>query len=411
MLGKGVVARVVGRYGHDGTRTISGQHIVANPDGHSLARERIDGIRAREDTRHAAVADAFAFGTLLGTVQVGFHFSLLGFGCHLWNQFAFRRQYHERYAEHRIGTGGKDGEFEVAVLYLELNFGTFRAAYPVALCFFQRVGPVDGLQSVEQTLGVGRYTQTPLAHLLLYNGITAAFRYAVHHFVVGKYRAQLRTPVHHRFAQVGDAVVHQRLLLLLFAHGLPFVGCEAQFLATSRVDSFGAIGFESLHQLDDGLCLLQLVVVIALEHLLESPLCPVIIFGVAGAYFAVPVEREAYLVELFAIAVDIVDGGNCRVLASLDGILLGGKAVGIVTHRVQYVEALQSFVAGVDVRSDVSQRMSHVQTCTRGVGEHVQYIEFLFRIVFRYLIGLVVHPSFLPFLFNLPEIVFHTDVC
>ena len=175
MLCKSVVARVVCRYSHDGTCTVAGQYVVANPDGHCLACERIDGIRTREDTAYATVADAFAFGAFLGAIQIGFYVGFLGFGSNLRNQFAFGSQHHERYTKHGISTGREDGEFQIAVFHLELYFGTFRATNPVALCFFQRVGPVDGFQSVEQTLGVGRHTQTPLAHLLLNNGITATF--------------------------------------------------------------------------------------------------------------------------------------------------------------------------------------------------------------------------------------------
>ena len=46
MLGEGIVARVVRRYCHDGSRTVASQHIFRNPHGDFVARERIDGIRA-----------------------------------------------------------------------------------------------------------------------------------------------------------------------------------------------------------------------------------------------------------------------------------------------------------------------------------------------------------------------------
>ena len=132
-----------------------------------------------------------------------------------------------------------------------------------------------------------------------------------------------------------------------------------------------------------------------------------VVFRIAGADFAVPVEGETYLVQLLAIAVDIVDGGDCGVLSRLYGILFCRQAVSIVSHGVQDIETLQAFVTGIDVRSDVSQWMSHVQACAAGVGEHVQYIIFLFCFVFRHLVGFVLHPPFLPFFFNLSEIVFH----
>ena len=200
VLGEGVVAAVVRGYCHDGACTVAGKHVVANPDGHCLAGEGVDGVAAREYARHAAVGDALAFGALLGAFQIGVHIGFLfgsGDFCH---QFAFGSQHHEGDAEHGVGTGGEDGELQVTVLHLELHFGTFAAAYPVLLCLFQRFGPVYGLQSVQQALCVCRYAEAPLAHLLLHYGETAALADAVHHLVVGKHGAELRTPVHHRFA-------------------------------------------------------------------------------------------------------------------------------------------------------------------------------------------------------------------
>ena len=48
-----------------------------------------------------------------------------------------------------------------------------------------------------------------------------------------------------------------------------------------------------------------------------------VVFRIAGTDFAVPVEGETYLVQLFAIAVDIVDGGDCGMLSRLYGIMFG----------------------------------------------------------------------------------------
>ena len=44
MLGEGIVARVVGRNGHDGARSVACQHVFGNPDRNLLARQRVDGI-------------------------------------------------------------------------------------------------------------------------------------------------------------------------------------------------------------------------------------------------------------------------------------------------------------------------------------------------------------------------------
>ena len=94
-------------------------------------------------------------------------------------------------------------------------------------------------------------------------------------------------------------------------------------------------------------------------------------------------------------------------LSCLDSILFGRQSVGIVAHGVQHVIALLTLIACIDVRCDITQWVSHMQSGTRRVGEHVQYIEFLLRWVFGHTIGLHFHPSLLPFLFDFSKIVFH----
>ena len=361
MLGKSIVTAVVRRHSHDGTRTVSCKYIVAYPDGNCLTGKGIDGIASGEYTGNATVGNTFAFGTFLGAFQISVYFIFLCVGGKLLYQFAFGSQYHEGDAEHGICTGGEDSEFQIAVFYLEFYFSAFAASYPVLLGFFQGFGPVNGIESVQQALCIGRYTETPLTHLLLNDGEAASFAYAVHHFIVGKYGSQLRAPVYHRLAQIGYTVVHQDFLLFLFALGIPLCGGETQFFAASHVYSFGTGLAECFNQFLDGTCLLFIVAVVAVEHLLECPLGPMVIFRFAGTDFA-----------------------------------------------IQYIETLQSFVAGVNIRSNISQRMTYMQSRTGGVGEHVQYIEFFLRFVFRHLVGFVFHPPFLPFLFNFPEIVFHS---
>ena len=136
-------------------------------------------------------------------------------------------------------------------------------------------------------------------------------------------------------------------------------------------------------------------------------MCPFIVTRIAGSYLATPVKRESYLVQLLTIAVDVLFCRDGWMLTCLDGILLSRQTVGIVAHGVQHVVAVQPLVACIDIRCDISQRVSYVQTCTAGVGEHVQHIELLLVLVLHYTIRAVFHPSFLPFLFNLSEIVFH----
>ena len=62
-------------------------------------------------------------------------------------------------------------------------------------------------------------------------------------------------------------------------------------------------------------------------------------------------------------------------LTGLDGVLLSGEAVGVVAHRVEHIEAIQTLVAGEDIAGYIAQRMPHVKSRTRGIGKHIQYIE------------------------------------
>ena len=87
-----------------------------------------------------------------------------------------------------------------------------------------------------------------------------------------------------------------------------------------------------------------------------------VILRVAGTNLAVPIEAEANLVELLTVAVDVGYGSNLWVLTGLDSILLSRQTVSIVTHRVQYVESVQTLVACIDIASDITKWVTYVQT-------------------------------------------------
>ena len=419
VLGEGVVATVVGRHSHDGSRAVAGKDVLGNIDGTFVARDGVDAIGAAEDACHGVVYHAFPLGAALDVLDVLIDGLALFWRCHLIDQLAFGSEDEEGDAEHRVGTGGEDGESQrsrgqgaggkrialaVGILLLlapcslllfancYLHFRSFAAAYPVALRFLDALAPVDGVEAVEEALAVGADAQAPLPHLLLLHGIAAALAHAVDDLVVGKHRAELRTPVHHRLAQESQAMLHQQVALSLF------------------VSRPGACQLELLDELLDGLCLLEFLVEVGVEHLLEGPLRPVVVVGCAGAHFAVPVKGEAYLVELFAVAVDVGEGSLLGVLTRLDGVLFGRQSVGIIAHRVEHIEALQPLVACIDVAGDVAQGMADVQSRTAGIGEHVEDIELLAALVLGYLICLAFRPEAVPLLFNLSEIVFFCHI-
>ena len=115
-----------------------------------------------------------------------------------------------------------------------------------------------------------------------------------------------------------------------------------------------AIFRKCFRQFADGTCLLFVIAIIAIEHLLESPLSPMVITGLTSTYFTVPIKRETDFIQLFTVAVDIVHSGDGRVLSGLDSILFCRKSVCVISHRVQHVETLQTFITGINITSNVS---------------------------------------------------------
>ncbi len=272
---------------------------------------------------------------------------------------ALGSQHHEGDTKYRVGPRGEDGHLHVAASHLKFHLGTLAVAYPVALGLLDRVAPVERVEVAQQAAGIGRHAQAPLVHHLLHHRVAATQRHTLAHLVVGQHCAQLGAPVHHGLAAVGDAIVHEHLLFLHLGEGLPLLGRELGVVASGtggRVAALAAVLLKVGHQLLDGAGLVEGGVVVALKHLEEGPLRPLVVLGVAGAHLAAPVEAEPYLVELLAVAVDVFHRGHLGVLPRLYGILLGRQPVGIIAHGVKHVVALQSLVAGIDVAGYIAQR-------------------------------------------------------
>ena len=211
--------------------------------------------------------------------------------------------------------------------------------------------------------------------------------------------------------------------MLLLVPAVPLISSERKLFALCNakgIKSFSTTLFKIGNQFTNGSCLSGAFLPLALwrggqggeaietlEHLLEGPLCPLVVDRITSANLAVPIETEADLVELTAVSVDVLKGGLLWVLTGLNGILLCRQTVGVIAHGVQNVESLLTLIAGIDITGDISQWMSYMQTCTTGVRKHVENIVFLLVLILNNTIGLLFNPSLLPFLFDVPEIVFH----
>ena len=172
--GKGIVAAVVCGDSHDGSGTVSGKHIVAYPDGNACATQGIYGESAGKHACYFFVYKAFAFGLALCCLQIFGNSLFTVGGCYHLHILAFGRQHHESHSEDSIGSGSEDFQVNVCAVHVEAHLGAFAATYPVTLGLFERIRPVQIVQSAQKSLGVGRHSQAPLVHHFLLHGIAAA---------------------------------------------------------------------------------------------------------------------------------------------------------------------------------------------------------------------------------------------
>ena len=306
----------------------------------------------------------------------------------------------------------------------ELYRSTFAAANPVALHFFDALVPINGFESLKQSLGVGADAHAPLAHFLLLHGVATTLAHTVFDFVVGQHGSQCRAPVHHGVGQVGEAIVHQDELLLLIVHAFPVGSREFTFEMVAEKELLlrkvfvpvgilrciyvvGAVGIELPDERINVLCTVGVFIKPRIENLPENPLGPLVIFRIARAHFAVPIVGKTNAIELLAITSDVGLRSDFRVLPCLNGVLLGGQSEAVVSHGVQHVEALIAFVASNDIACYIAQRMPHVQARPTRVGKHVEHVVLRRVGLFRYGVCFVFLPALLPFALYIREIVVH----
>ena len=413
MACKGVVTRVVSRYSHNSTCSVTGQYIVRSIDWNTLAGEWVSSIRTCEDTAHTlGLGNTLTLRALLCLLDVGLHSLLLLGSGHICNPLVLRRNNHKCYTENSVGTSGENLQFAtlaICHLGIEEYLCTLRATNPVALNLLQRLAPLEAVETVQHTLCVCCNAEQPLLHTLLLHRVTAAHRQTILHLVICEYGAKCRTPVHHSVSTEGKTIVLQHLLLLSLALCGPLLCRECQLGGASGGDTLGTLLLEVCYEVGNRLSLLRCGVVVVSKHLEEGPLCPLIVLRLAGAYLTAPVIRETYLIQLLTIASDVLFGSHCRVLTCLNCILLGWQTKCVVAHWVQHIVATQALIARVDVRCDVTEWVTYVQTRARRVGEHIQYIEFWSRAVDLYLVDAALLPLLLPFGLNLFEIILHNS--
>ena len=244
-------------------------------------------------------------------------------------------------------------------------------ADPVALHELDLFRPVDAVKIFDQTVAVCGDAHGPLAQLTLEHREVTAFGLAFGgDLLVGEHRAQARAPVHRRLGDVCQAEVVEHVGLLGFGQIIPLLACESRNLTLA--------GFELLHQRADRACgalgagrVGGVLVVPGIVDAGEDPLGPTHIARVNGGEGAAVVEAQAHAVQLAAHVGDVLFGGDARMLAGLDCILLSRQTEGVVAHGVQHVLALHAVVAADHIGGEVAERMAHMQALARRVREHI----------------------------------------
>ena len=138
----------------------------------------------------------------------------------------------------------------------------FRTTNPVALHFLNAFWPVNQVQIINQTIGIGRDLQDPLLHWLAVDWVAAPLRLAVNDFFIGDNRTahEVRSPVDHDLIFIG-----QPLLVQLF----------------------------------------------------KDPLRPLVVVWISRVDFAIPVIREAKRLNLVSKVIDVLVGEALWIVARL----------------------------------------------------------------------------------------------
>ena len=87
----------------------------------------------------------------------------------------------------------------------------------------------------------------------------------------------------------------------------------------------------------------------------------------------IPVEVDDNTTEGMDELLDQIDEIKCELNPDLENV----KCF-ISKHRIEDIKALQAFVTCINVAGNVSQRVSHMQSCSRWIREHIKHVEFLF---------------------------------
>ena len=290
---------------HDGSCTVISKDIIGKPDGNLLSVQRINRIGSGEYA---------CFFLVLKTVHIRLHGSVIDVfvnsvlcfrSCQGRRESMLGSKNHKGCSVKGIRSCGIDGDLLLSSVNREFHFRAIGFADPVRLHLLNFLGPVKLVQIVQKAVRIFGDTQHPLTEILLGHRRTAPFATSVYHLFVGKTSLTGRTPVNGEFLLV----------------------CQT-----------------------------------FLKHLHEDPLCPFVEIGIRGVYFHIPVIDRRDIVDLLLDILHVLGGGDSRMNAHLDGVVLRREAEGIPAHGMDQVISLKHFITAPHIRDHIASPVSHVET-------------------------------------------------
>ena len=206
-----VVARVVGGDGHDRAGPVLHEHVVGHVHGQALAVDRVDDVAAQEDAGLLAVGVAailVALGQHVVDVLVD-RLLLLGARDEPEDVGVLGGHDEERRAEERVRPRGEDRVVDPQLLVAEGDLRALRAPDPVALHRLDVRGPLDGVEVVEQAVGVVGDAEEPLLELADLDEVAAALAAPVDDLLVGEDGLVVGAPLDGGLAAIGQAALEE----------------------------------------------------------------------------------------------------------------------------------------------------------------------------------------------------------
>src|SRR6266480_4588745 len=198
------------------------------------------------------------------------------------------REHQKRSSVKGVGTCGKNPDFLVAFVDLEIDLCAFAFPDPVSLEQLDSFGPVESVQLFEQALCISRNSQHPLTHRPPHDRKSANLAFPIDDFFISQNSAELRAPVHRYVSYIREANFI-RIFPRICRNGLSFV--------CGRIEP-GIINLE------------------------KNPLRPFVITWIGRVDFTLPVVGKTNSLELVLEFGHIFARGDYRVLAAFDRVLL-----------------------------------------------------------------------------------------